>query len=134
MSTSGKALLYSPSRLSGSTPTRCTRIPGASLSARVVLSGPIARGKWNCMTPITNWVRDTRMSAKSNKSKSQGANAAPHAAADGTQTTASGASNQGGSDQGQEESPQLMKKGIYLSALVYIEGMQAPADDFAALA
>lgn len=27
-----------------------------------------------------------------------------------------------------------MQKGIYLSALVYIEGMQAPADDFAALA
>jgi hypothetical protein len=27
-----------------------------------------------------------------------------------------------------------MKKGIYLAVLVYIEGMQAPANDFAALA
>lgn len=41
------------------------------------------------------------------------------------------AQNQG---QNTGDQPQAMKKGVYLSALVYIEGMQAPADDFAALA
>jgi hypothetical protein len=32
------------------------------------------------------------------------------------------------------QAPQTMKKGIYLSAMLYVEGMQAPADDFSALA
>lgn len=36
--------------------------------------------------------------------------------------------------QGQDEAVQPMKKGIYLSALIYVEGMQAPADDFASFA
>lgn len=33
-----------------------------------------------------------------------------------------------------KESPTAIRKGIYLSALIYVEGAQPPAADFAALA
>lgn len=37
-------------------------------------------------------------------------------------------------DRADDRQSEAIRKGIYLSALVYIEGMQAPAEDFAALA
>lgn len=37
------------------------------------------------------------------------------------------------SQQEQEETPPVIRKGIYLSALIYIEGDQPAPDDFAAL-
>ena len=33
-----------------------------------------------------------------------------------------------------KEAPATMRKGVYLSALIYVEGDQAPADDFTAAA
>src|SRR5689334_4513582 len=98
------------------------------------------------MTPITNWFRDTFM-ARSKKTKSEQQaqdqqqvqpTTAPQTAptstpAQAAQPSQASAPAQAESQDQEKLGTQPMKKGIYLSAMVYIEGMQAPGDDFAAL-